>query len=75
MVQVDLLKIDVRTPDLQGDQRTGENADERASFKGKRPRHINTAIINRLGVREGALQGGDLDSAQANLDVETGRGC
>ena len=58
MVQVELLKIDVRTPDLQGNQRAGENADERASFKGKRPGHISTAIINRLGVRGGALQGG-----------------
>ena len=74
-MQVDLLKIDVSIPDLQGDKRTGENPDEGASFKGKRPRHINTAIINRLGVREGALQEGDFDSAQANLDVETERRC
>ena len=75
MVQVDLLKIDVRTPDLQGDQRTGENADERAPFEGKCPRHTSTAIINRLGVRAGALQGGDPKSAQTNLIMETGRRC
>ena len=57
MVQVELLKIDVRTPDLQGNQRAGENADERASFKGKHPGHICTVTIKRLGVRGGTLQG------------------
>ena len=36
----------------------GENADERASFKGKRPGHNSTAAVNRLGVLEGSLQGG-----------------
>ena len=51
MVQAELLKIDVRTPDLQRNQRTGENADERAPFKGKRPGHISTVTIKRLGVR------------------------
>ena len=47
----------------------------RRSKANAHPRHISTAIINRLGVRVGALQGGDLLLAQANLDVETGRIC
>ena len=72
MVQVELLKIDVRTPDLQGNQRTGEKADERAPFKGKRPGHISTVIIKRLGVLEGSLQGGDPRIAQANLTMVNG---
>ena len=72
MVLVDLLKTGVRTPDLQGDQRMGENADERAPFKGKRPGHISTAIINRLGVQGGALQGGTSIRPKRTLTWELG---
>ena len=58
---------------LQRDQRMGGNSDERASFKGKRPGHKSSATLNRLGVLEDSLQGGDLRDAPANLQMETGR--
>ena len=72
MAQVDLLKIDVRTPDLQGDQRTGENADERAPFKGKRPGHISTATVNRLGVRGALFKGGGNSRPKRTLTRKLG---
>ena len=52
--QVDLLKINVRTPGLQGNQRTGGNADERAPFKGKRPGHNSNG--NRQLFKEGTSE-------------------
>ena len=72
MVQVDLLKTNVRTPDLQGGQRTGENMGERASFKGKRPGRISTATVNRLGVRGSLFKGGGSSRPKRTLTWKLG---
>ena len=50
----------------------GGNADERASFKGKRPGHISTAAVNRLGVRGALFKGGGNSRLQKTLTRNLG---
>ena len=58
MVQVDLLKIDVRTPDLQGDQRTGEMRMRGRRSKANALGTLTQRSSNGWGSGEAPFEGG-----------------